>query len=225
MALPFALVPVFQKKSGLLTRTAGLAYAAVGGGAIWLTRSRGTILAVVAEYLAVRAMRTKKKNRIGLLLTALALGAAYQGVLYLVPRDMGEMEASQGSRLTFWKSAVNMAAHNPLLGVGFDQFPDQYMSYAVGTIYERGRRTAHSSWLLALGESGVPGFLLFCAFFVSVVRIAWRNREKRPAQLYAVTGYGVAMTFLSHTYSLYFYILMALVLASACVKEKAPDAA
>jgi O-antigen ligase len=116
-----------------------------------------------------------------------------------------------------------MAVHNPVLGVGFDQFPEQYMSYAVGRLYERGYRTAHSSWFLALGESGFPGLFLFAAFFVSVVRIAWRNRAKRPGQLYAVTGYGVAMSFLSHTYALYFYILTALILASANVKEKVRD--
>jgi O-antigen ligase len=113
-----------------------------------------------------------------------------------------------------------MAVHNPLLGVGFDQYGDNYMDYAVGEVIERGNRTAHSSWFLALGESGFIGFYFFCAFFISVVRIAWQDRVKRPAQLYAVAGYGVAMSFLSHTYSLYFYVLMALALASAGVKEQ-----
>ena len=116
-----------------------------------------------------------------------------------------------------------MAVHNPILGVGFNQYPGNYMYYAVGTIYERGRRTAHSSWFLALGETGFVGFFLFCAFFVSVVRIAWRNRAKRPAQLYAVTGYGVAMSFLSHTYSIYYLILMSLVLASSNIKGGTPN--
>ena len=142
----------------------------------------------------------------------------------IVPRAAGDLEGSEKSRLTFWKSAANMAVHNPVLGVGFNQFPNNFMSYAVGTIYERGPRTAHSSWFLALGESGLPGFFMFCAFFISVARIAWRNRIKRPAQLYALAGYGVAMSFLSHTYSLYYYLLMALILASVGVKERANDA-
>jgi O-antigen ligase len=223
MALPFALVPLFEETSGPLTKAAGACYACLAAFAVWLTRSRGTILAIGAEYLAVRA--AKSRNRVALVLTALALGVGYQGVLLLIPRSMNEMEASQGSRLTFWKSAVNMAVHNPILGVGFDQYPENYMSYAVGTIYERGRRTTHSSWLLALAETGFVGFFLFCSFFASVARLAWRNRDKRPAQLYSVVGYGVAMSFLSHTYSLDFYLLMALVLASACVQVKAPHAA
>jgi O-antigen ligase len=223
MSLPFALEPVFEETTGPLGKLAGVLYAGAAAFTIWLTRSRGTMLAVLAQFFVLRAVRSKKKARLGLILTAGLLGAGYYGLLSLVPRDMGEMDASQGSRLTFWKSAVNMAVHNPVLGVGYNQYPDNYMSYAVGTIYERGRRTAHSSWFLALAESGFPGFFLFCAFFVSVARIAWRNRVKRPGQLYAAAGYGVAMSFLSHTYSLYYYILMALVLASAGVKEKKFD--
>jgi putative inorganic carbon (hco3(-)) transporter len=222
MSLPFALVPFFEETTGPLAKTAILFYAIIAGVAIWFTRSRGTMLAVLAEVFAVRVVRSRKKGRLGLFLTAGLLAGGYFGLLNLVPRDTGEMAASEGSRLTFWKSAVNMAVHNPILGVGYDQYPDNYMSYAVGTIYERGARTAHSSWFLALGESGFPGFFLFCAFFISVARIAWRNRAKRPGQLYAVVGYGVAMSFLSHTYSLYYYILMALVLASAGVKQKVP---
>lgn len=219
MALPFALVPAFRRRSGLFTKTAALLYAGLAAFVIWLTRSRGTMLALCAQLLVYRLIRSKR-GRLGVLLTAGALGIGYFGILQLVPRDPDEMNASADSRLTFWKSAVNMAVHNPLLGVGFDQYPERYMSFAVGKVYERGNRTAHSSWFLALGESGFVGFSLFLAFFVSVVRVAWRSRVKRPDQLYAVAGYGVAMSFLSHTYSQYFYILMALVLASAAVKER-----
>ena len=223
MALPFALVPVFEETTGPLVKTAGLLYAGLAATAIWLTRSRGTMLAVVAQFLVVRLARSKRQ-RWGVALTAVLVGAGYLGLMRLVPRRADDMEGSEASRITFWKTAVNMAVHNPILGVGFDQYPDNYMSYAVGTVYERGNKTAHSSWFLALGESGFVGFFLFCAFFISVVRIAWRNRAKRPAQLYAVAGYGVAMSFLSHTYSPYFYLLMALVLASAGVKERMNDA-
>ena len=222
MALPFALVPVFEQTSGAMTKAAGLIYAALAGAAIWLTRSRGTMLAVIAEFFVVRMVRSKKK-RLGLIVIATLLGAGYIGLITLVPRQAGDMEGSEASRLTFWRSAVNMAAHNPVLGVGFGQFAENFMTYAVGPVFERGARTAHSTWFLALGESGFPGLLLFCAFFISVARIAWRNRAARPAQLYAVAGYGVAMSFLSHTYSMYLYILLALVLASAGIRRRMDD--
>ena len=222
MALPFALVPAFRRGSSPLAKTMGLFYAGLAVVVIWLTRSRGTMLAVVAQYLVIRLAKNPKK-RLRLLITACVLGAGYLGVTQIIPREKDDMEASQSSRITYWRTAVNMAVHNPLLGVGFGQYPEQYMSYAVGKVYERGSRTAHSSWFLALGESGFVGFFFYCAFFISVVRIAWKNREKRPAQLYSVAGYGMAMSFLSHTYSQYFYTLMALILASDGVKERRKD--
>lgn len=222
MALPFALVPVFEETTGPMTKAAGLIYAGFAAIVIWLTRSRGAMLSVVVQLIVVRLVRSKRR-RLSLLLVAGLVGAGYLGLMRLVPRRADDMAASSGSRITFWKTAVNMAVHNPILGVGFNQFPDKYMSYVVGTVYEQGRRTAHSSWLLALGESGFVGCFLFCAFFISVARIAWRNRAKRPAQLYAVVGYGTALSFLSHTYSPYYYLLMGLVLASTSVKKRIND--
>jgi O-antigen ligase len=224
MALPFALVPAFEEAAGPLTRIGGLSFAGLAAVVIWLTRSRGTMLAIFAQFLVVRLARGKGK-RLGLILTALLLGAGYVGLMHVIPRRSDDMEASQDSRLTFWKTAGNMALHSPALGVGFHQYPENYMYYAVGTIYERGNRTAHSSWFLALGESGVVGFYLFCAFYVSILRLAWQDRVRRPAQLYSIAGYGVAMSFLSHTYSPYYYLLTALILASAGLRAKPPHAA
>ena len=224
MALPFALIPEADEKTGPFVKIAGWVYAGLAAVVIWLTRSRGTMLAIAAQFLVFRLVRSKR-NRLGLVLTAALVGGGYFGLMSIVPRQSGEMDASADSRITFWTAAVNMAVHSPVLGVGFDQFPEKYMSYATRTIYERGNRTAHSSWFLALGESGFVGFFLFCAFFLTVVRIAWRDRAKRPGQLYAVAGYAVAMSFLSHTYTPYPYILTALVLASAGVKEKVKDEA
>ena len=219
MAIPFILVPVFRRKTNLLAKAAASIYAAWAAIVVWLTQSRGTMLAIVAQFLLSRVIRDKKL-RFRVIITACLLGVGYVGLIRLVPRDSDEMEASQNSRLTFWKSAVNMAVHNPILGVGFNQYPERYMSYVVGTVVERGNRTAHSSWFLALGESGFIGFFFFLAFFVSVARVAWRNRAKRPAQMYALVGYGVAMSFLSHTYSPFYYLLMGLLVASNNVKER-----
>jgi len=225
MALPFALVPAFAKRSGAFARTAGVLFGGAAAFVIWLTRSRGTMLALVGQFLVLRLVKNPRK-RLALLFTAVVLGAGYMGLMQLIPREQDDMEASQSSRITYWKTAVNMAAHNPLFGVGYSQYPEQYMSYAVGHVYERGNRTAHSSWFLALGETGAVGFVFFVGFFISVLKIAWKNRAQRPAQLFAVAGYGVAMSFLSHTYAHFLYTLMALVLASdgVGVEERSPNA-
>jgi hypothetical protein len=221
MTLPFAVIPALEESAGPIAKTAALLYAGMAASVIWLTRSRGTMLAVVAQFLVYRFVRSKR-NRAAFVLSAGILVGAYFGLMNILPRNAGDTQVSTASRITFWKTAGNMAAHFPLTGVGFDQYPDNYMTYLVGRAYEEGRRTAHSAWFLALGETGFPGFLLFCAFFSSVASTAWRGVKKRPGQLYALAGFAVAMSFLSDTYNAYYHLLAALILASASVASKAP---
>ncbi|MEK7389362.1 MAG: O-antigen ligase family protein [Elusimicrobiota bacterium] len=220
MALPFALAPLWVKEqSSPLSKGAGFIYMVMAASVIWLTRSRGAMLAVVAQFLVFRWVRGSGRRLGWLLLTPLIL-AGYFAFTKLIPRSVEDMATSEASRITLWKTAVNMGVRNPILGVGFNQYPSNYESYAVGTVHEWGQRTAHSSWFLVLGESGFVGFIFFTAFVASIVRKAWLNKEMRPEQLFSVVGYGVAMSFLSHAYSQYFYFLMALILASAGVSAR-----
>jgi O-antigen ligase len=123
------------------------------------------------------------------------------------------LEASQENRITYWKAATKIALHHPIFGVGYDEFPANVWQH----------QTAHSSWFLAFAESGLIGGWLFILFFLYVLRTAWRNRERWPAQLFAIVGYGVTMTFLSHTYLIYPYVLSGLILASDSVQVQLKD--
>ncbi len=219
MALPFALAAWFKKRANPFGRLGGLLYAGFAAIVIWFTRSRGTMLGLAVQFLVYRRARAKRL-RLSLILMACFVGVAYYGAMKLVPRDEEEMSTSSDSRITLWGSGLNMALHSPFLGVGYHQFNDNYMSYAIGTIYEYGSRTAHSSWFLALGESGFVGLFLYCAYFKSVFRIAWSHREERPEQLYSLAGYVACITFLSHTYTLDNYMLTGLIVASNGVREK-----
>lgn len=219
MALPFAVRPLLRAAdSGILGKVTAIAYSLSAAFVIWLSGSRGAILALFAEALAVRIVRNRGK-RLGTVVLLVAGLASYLVLIRYVHRTEDDMMGSEGSRITLWKTGVNMALHHPLLGVGLGQFPANYESYVVGTVYEWGQRTAHSSWFLALGESGFVGLFLFVAFFISVSRIAWRERLRRSEQMIALVGYGVAMSFLSHTYSPYYYLLMGLIMASASVQR------
>jgi len=220
MAIPFALVPVFNKTAGLTGQIAGVLFTAFSMLVIWYTKSRGAMLAVVMQALTALSLRRSSHKGFKMALLVGLLGGGYFIALHAIPRTSEEMQESSESRITYWKAAVNMAIHHPFLGVGFDQYPDNYEHYASGTIYEWGRRTAHSSWFLAFAESGIPGGLLYVSFFLIALRTAWRNRRRWPAQLCALAGYGTAMSFLSHTYSLYFYLLSGLILASDAFSKR-----
>jgi len=221
MALPFALIPVFNKTTGLVGRIFGVFFSIFSVLVIWLTNSRGALLALFVQILAFLVLRSSRKSWLPIAFLGGLLGIGYLVVLKAIPRAPDEMQASSDDRITSWKTAINMTIHNPLFGIGFNQYPTNYESYLAGPTTEFGERTAHSSWLLAFAESGIPGGILFICFFVMIFRTAWCHRQERPAQFYALTGYGVTMSFLSHTYGMYIAVLSGLILASTSITERA----
>jgi len=221
IALPLALSMSFRPRANFLQQMGGILFAGISLAAIWYTRSRGALLALLTEVLAFGTFFKVQGRSLRLLSIAAFLGLGYVLALHAISRSSEEMEMSQESRVIYWKAAINMAVHHPIWGVGFGQYPVNYETYASTVKYEWGKRTAHSTWLLALAESGFVGGFLFTAFFISVFRIAWNNFRESPDQFYALAGYGVAMSFLSHTYVLYPYLLSGLILATSAIKERA----
>jgi len=213
MALPFALLPVFRKSVGLGQQIMGVLFSGLSILVIWLSQSRGAMLALAAQVLMTQVLRAARIKWLSILLMGGVLAVGYTVALRAIPRDSEDMEASQQGRIGYWKAAIGMTVHHPIFGVGYGEFPanvDEHM-------------TAHSSWFLAFAESGIPGGLLFISFFVTVLRTAWHNRLQRPAQLYALVGYGVAMSFLSHTYLMDVYLLAGLVMSSDSLRNMVPD--
>lgn len=227
MAFPLVLTRVTSRAANIAHRFAGALISALSLVVIWYTRSRGAMLALVGEFFASRCVDHFRERWFQLALLAGLLGAGYSTALKVVPRDPGEMEVSSESRIIYWKTAVLMAIRHPLWGVGFQQYGPNYETYSAevsGEKFEHGKRTAHSSWFLALAETGFPGGILFISFFVAIWRRAWLNRRLWPGQFYALVGYGIAMSFLSHTYSLYYFMLCGLILSTNSVMEQSAHA-
>ena len=221
IALPLALMPAFRSQTTAARRLGGILFSGISLAAIWYTQSRGAMLALCAQVFALGALFRDRGRGLRMLFMAGVLGLGYVLVIKAIPRSTDEMAQSQENRLTYWKAAVQMTLHNPILGVGFDQYVANYNSYGASRRDAGDVQTAHSSWFLAFAESGIPGGVLFIAFFLSVLATAWRNRRQWPEQLYALLGYGVAMSFLSHTYEMYLYVLAGLIMASNSLKERA----
>jgi O-antigen ligase len=221
IAVPLALSLVVSPVRGASQRMIGLLFFVVCVMAIWYSQSRGALLALVVQIGAFQVLRSLSNKKWIVPIVTLALASAvYLFAVRNMQRAADDLEASSASRMTYWKTAAVMTARNPLMGVGFGQFPEKYESYSTSLKYEWGKRTAHSSWLLAFAESGVLGGLLFVGFFISILLTAWRNRKESPENFYAIGGYGVAMSFLSHTYLLFPYMLYGLILATDSIKRK-----
>ncbi len=220
IALPLALAPFYSRVSSAPQKLGAILFAVLSVMAIWYSQSRGALLALLAEFVAIGILYRPRGRSFRMVLMCGVLVAGYFLAPLVLRRDKDEMGISQESRLIYWKAALNMAVHHPILGVGFGRYPINYESYSGDVKYEWGQRTAHSSWVLALAESGFVGGGLFLAFFIALLKRAWARQRTSPDLLYALIGYLVAMSFLSHTYSLYPYLLAGLILSANAVKER-----
>jgi len=141
IALPFAFALFQTRRSPPRFMLAAGALALFGVCTI-LTRSRSgqlAFLAVLGTYLL------RRLGWAGVAAAAL-LGAP---VMLLGGRDDAGADQSTMERLECWSAAIDMFRANPIFGVGKTQFAEHH------------HLTAHNSFMLALGETGLPGLFLF----------------------------------------------------------------
>ncbi len=151
-----------------------------------LTGSRGGMLAfafgvgLFGVFAVVKARLSRK--------TVLAVGAIC-GVLAVAfvstsNRFLDRGTASLTVRLQYWRTAADMVAGRPALGIGPGNWTEWYaMLKAPG--YEE-TRTAHSMYVQAAAETGLLGLAAFALVWVAVlapaVRALWRERRHGSRQ-------------------------------------------
>ncbi len=188
----------------------------------YLTNSRGTLLALVA-MLGVYVWRTR-----GMFLAGL-LGVGALSGLMMLPSRMQEMDVSEESamgRVESWYEGIQMFTGSPLFGIGAGGYSDLH------------ELTAHNSFVLVLAETGIIGFTVWLAIvgycFRMVLAIVNRGDDiidDVPADvpdevalkewktdkalslclLISLTGFFTAAFFLSRSYVVILYLLVALV--------------
>ncbi len=182
--------------------------------ALYLAQSRGALVALGAGGLGWWILRSKRRWTV-ILIGLLLAGAVAPFANEILRRDSTDLHESGASRLNYWKAGIKMVIRNPVFGVGFGRYPKEYQQHAGGgEQYEFGERTAHSTWVLALAETGVLGLILLLGFVLSVIGMARKIIPHEPDLFVALIAYLIAISFLSHTYLMYPYILMGLVVAA-----------
>ncbi|HEX7116977.1 MAG TPA: O-antigen ligase family protein [Steroidobacter sp.] len=189
--------------------------------AIIATQSRGATLGLGA-VLFFMWLRSSRKL-VGL------VGVAVVGVavlIYAPPQyfdrmsslGAAQLDGSAQGRIDAWKAGIGMVAHNPVLGVGAGHFGPRW------------GKTAHSTYVLAMAELGLPGLVCVLMLVIGNMRanMALRSRvlaaseikdqqEERARLLFlttaAVIGFAVAGAFLSATYYPHLYVLTGLLIA------------
>ncbi|HUP57539.1 MAG TPA: O-antigen ligase family protein, partial [Bdellovibrionota bacterium] len=224
LALPLLMIPTriaHRSSRRTIVTAAVVAMAILMASGLWLSQSRGAFAGLVLTYFAYRLARSARPLR-GFLITLICLPFAGVALSLLsLARDSGDLSASSESRWSYVVAGFNMAIRNPIMGVGFGGYPRNFESYASNMTHEWGERTAHSSWVLVMAENGFLGLFLFGTLFLLVLRESWRLRTEYPELLAALVGYGVTMSFLSHTYTFFPYLIFALILAATKTRKTA----
>lgn len=174
--------------------------------AIVLTGSRGAVLGLVSVFVTFIFVNGRvKKGLIIPIIVSIAL------LFALAPKrmmDISSEDESANSRLLFWINGIRHFINQPVLGIGFNGFPDINDGF-----------TAHNSFVLCFTEVGFLGYF----FWMSCIYFAYKalliNRSHSGVyvngMLMALNGFLTCCFFLSRTYNLVF--MMILGISSSCM--------
>ena len=153
----------------------GMALLIVGLGAIY-NNTRGAWLAIAVTSFFILLIYAKSKIRIIALLMVLGLGCGT--VIHNTPWmekrviSMTDMDSNRSNqeRLIIWKSVRNMVDDYPLTGVGYGCFADNYHEkYILPEAREPKLMHAHSNFFHILAESGYPGAVAVCFWWLGTL--------------------------------------------------------
>ncbi|MCO4754548.1 MAG: O-antigen ligase family protein [Bacteriovoracaceae bacterium] len=210
LAAPFCFFFFLRTKIKILSEMLALASFGAVTYLVWSTQSRGALLALFAGVGALMFTKLKTKKSMIIVASTVIIGALIS--FSFLQRKGADLDGSTDNRIIYWKAGLNMAVRNPLFGVGFWGYNRNLPMYAVGgNLGSEGKyMTAHSSWVQVLSENGFMGLFLFLGLWAYGIKHAWRVRSRSPEYFVALAGYGTAITFLSHAYLLYPYIILGL---------------
>jgi O-antigen ligase len=200
--LPLA-VAVYLTAAGSAGRLLALAALALGAGGLVCTFSRGGLiaavfgLAVCGVLLTARGLVGRTTARAGLAGVLLALAVAAPVLSrYLATRP--NYLTMRWEHLRYgWQALVE----HPVMGVGINNFNVAFSPYDYGGVFRE--MAVHNHYLRIGVETGVPGLMLYVAFFGVVILTAARGTraERRPLAIYSCalvgTFAGVAVYWLN----------------------------
>jgi O-antigen ligase len=175
--LPFIYM-FMREETGLLRRwflRASLVACVAG---IFLSLSRGGVLALVLEATLIVCLTMEKKQRLILLPIVFVIGAGAIGYQWAKRAanqgDSYTADDAEASRLELWRAARSMVFDRPLLGVGSRSFGEHAQSYGEISGDNRGKNS-HNTYIEVVATSGLLGFLAFYKM------LRWLLREiRRP---------------------------------------------
>jgi probable O-glycosylation ligase (exosortase A-associated) len=226
LLLPFAAALLAMER-GLLQRAIAGGALLLGAAGVIVTFSRAGFLALAAlGIVGLVALARRRPLALVAVVVLLAGGSAmlppgYFDRLSTITNITSDRTGSAQGRWSDAVVAMEIAARNPLTGVGLDQ-------NVLALNQERGPtwREVHNVYLQYAVDLGVPGLTLFLALFVTLLRTAGRVRRQarfapvaRPLGIAAgsvqaaLVAFAVAAFFHPVAYQFYFFLVAGLAVA------------
>ena len=182
--------------------------AIVATAGVLVSQTRTAFIALIAGLLLLAVGRSVKRMVVAVTAVAILFGAgvylknpAVMSVLALPQRVRTEsLEVATSGRAAPVAAALQMMRDHPLTGVGPGAFKYHFMPYK-SLIVDRYPRTlrgttgtnfgeAHNDHAQLLAETGLPGYLLFLAAIVAIVRAV---RERKTTDARSSIARGIAL--------------------------------
>ena len=181
LLLPVSLALLLgQARWGPLRFVLALGLAGVGLGCLYWSGSKaGWLIALVLLGAWLLHFPFSTKHKIGLASAAMVIGLTGFAVKYADYFDKGA--TSVGARFGYWSAAVKTAPEEPFLGSGPGTFQVAYKRHRPPEAEPT--RLTHNDYLQQASDSGVPGFLMYLAFFGGATWVLARRRMAEPVHV------------------------------------------
>ena len=232
LVLPFVLFIAMDRNRNLLLRLILLGSVGYGFRIILGTASRGALVAIIAAFLCFVYFAAPRQRVaaillglvIALLIPAIAPRRALSRLGTLFGGQDMEADESAATRANLFKKSVSLTFEHPLFGVG----PDQFGNYEGKTRRLQGEgswQATHCSFTQVSSECGLPALIFYIAGVASAILLIRRTHRNARLQglddianaclcyLVAITGFFVAITFLSSAYRFYYPAMIGLAVA------------
>jgi len=232
--LPFFYMHLRSEK-GLFTRLLLLAACLASVLGIFMSLSRGGMIALVLEIILIVLFTMGRRAQVVLLPLVFGLGVAAVGYQYAArAANQGNdytAEDAETSRYELWEAGGNMILHNPLFGVGSRTFGEHAPAYAEISHDNRGKN-AHNTFIDAASTSGLVGVGAFIAMLIGALRELLRpvariaspwEQNMRKATLIAILTMIFRAQFDAKEWDWSFYILCTIAgISGAMMKSRSP---
>lgn len=231
-ALIFGFVLAATLKQAPVARGLALFASAIATGGLFLSGSRGGMIALAVALLAAVVLGGRWRPYAAIAGLLVVLGGIGWFTLFApesVKKHVTQVDTTGTGRQDIWKVGLRMWEAHPVNGVGVGNFQTSSVHYLLkpgaikrGDLIVTQPKVAHNTYLQVLAEMGVVGLVLFltillfalwCAF--RAARLFARKRDLRMellarGVLISLIGLLVSYFFISEMYNKQFWLLLGL---------------